>query len=149
MKKVAIVQSNYIPWKGYFSIIVDVDEFIFYDDMQYTRSDWSNRNQLKTAQGVQWLTVPFKVKGKYHQFIRDTEIDGADWASAHWKAIMQSYRHTENFEEFASIFELPLLKNYTRYSRGLILERTKSEPHFSTSCSVLPGERGTQPALSG
>ena len=77
-KKVAIVQSNYIPWKGYFDMIAAVDEFILYDDMQYTRRDWRNRNQIKTPQGQQWLTVPIKVKGKYHQTIRETEIDGAD-----------------------------------------------------------------------
>lgn len=61
MKKIAILQSNYIPWKGYFDMIAAVDEFILYDDMQYTRRDWRNRNQIKTPQGVQWLTVPVLV----------------------------------------------------------------------------------------
>ena len=69
MKKVAIVQSNYIPWKGYFDMIAAVDEFILYDNVQYTRRDWRNCNQIKTTQGVQWLTVPVKVKGKYDQTI--------------------------------------------------------------------------------
>ena len=101
MKKVAILQSNYIPWKGYFDLIASVDEFILYDDMQYTRRDWRNRNQIKTPQGVQWLTVPVKVKGKYHQKIRDTEIDGIHWASAHWKALTHSYRKAPHFEEIA------------------------------------------------
>src|SRR4051794_10506288 len=41
-KKVAVVQSNYIPWKGYFDLINLADEFILYDDMQYTRRDWRN-----------------------------------------------------------------------------------------------------------
>jgi hypothetical protein len=53
MKKIAILQSNYIPWNGYFGMIAAVDEFILYDDMQYTRRDWRNRNQIKTLQGVQ------------------------------------------------------------------------------------------------
>ena len=65
MKTVAILQSNYIPWKGYFDLIAAVDEFILYDDMQYTRRDWRNRNQIKTPQGLQWLTVPVQAKGKY------------------------------------------------------------------------------------
>ncbi len=103
MKKVAILQSNYIPWKGYFDMIAAVDEFILYDDMQYTRRDWRNRNQIKTPQGVQWLTVPVKVKGKYDQTIRETEIDGADWAEAHWKSIAQNYRKAPRFEEIAAI----------------------------------------------
>ena len=61
MKKVAIVQSNYIPWKGYFDLISYMDEFILYDDMQYTRRDWRNRNLIKTPQRLQWLTIPVKV----------------------------------------------------------------------------------------
>lgn len=58
MKKIAIVQSNYIRWKGYFDMIAAVDEFILYDDMQFTKNDWRNRNLIKTPQGVQMLTVP-------------------------------------------------------------------------------------------
>lgn len=117
MKKVAILQSNYIPWKGYFDMIAAVDEFILYDDMQYTRRDWRNRNQIKTPQGVQWLTVPVKVKGKYHQSIRETEIDGTDWAEAHWKTIVQNYRRAPHFEEVAAIFEpLYLQHQYTHLS---------------------------------
>lgn len=73
-KKVAIVQSNYIPWKGYFDMIAAVDEFILSDDMQYTRRDLRNRNKIKTTHGVQWLTIPVKVKGNYQQTIRETEI---------------------------------------------------------------------------
>jgi hypothetical protein len=117
MKKVAILQSNYIPWKGYFDMIAAVDEFILYDDMQFTRRDWRNRNQIKTPQGVQWLTVPVKVRGRYHQTIRETEIDGADWAELHWKAIAQNYRRAPHFEEIAAIFE-PLYrrKQYTHIS---------------------------------
>jgi hypothetical protein len=57
-KTVAILQSNYIPWKGYFDLIRSVDEFILYDEVQYTRRDWRNRNKIKTADGTQWLTVP-------------------------------------------------------------------------------------------
>ena len=105
MKKIAIVQSNYIPWKGYFDMIAAVDEFILYDNVQYTRRDWRNRNQIKTPQGVHWITVPVKVKGKYDQTIRETEIDGTDWATAHWKTITQNYRKAPHFEEIAAIFE--------------------------------------------
>lgn len=100
-KKVAILQSNYIPWKGYFDMIAAVDEFILYDDMQYTRRDWRNRNQIKTPQGLQWLTVPVQVKGKYDQKIKDTLIDGEAWAVAHWKALEQNYRRAPCFQEIA------------------------------------------------
>ncbi len=105
MKKVAIVQSNYIPWKGYFDMIASVDEFILYDDMQYTRRDWRNRNQIKTPNGVQWLTIPVRVKGKYHQKIRETEIEGTDWAETHWKSLAQYYRRADSFKEIADWLE--------------------------------------------
>ncbi|WP_211444857.1 WbqC family protein [Collimonas humicola] len=117
MKKIAIVQSNYIPWKGYFDMIAAVDEFILYDDMQYTRRDWRNRNQIKTPQGRQWLTVPVKVKGKYHQSIRETEIDDAEWAEGHWKTLTQNYRHAPHFEEIATLLEpLYIRRTHTRLS---------------------------------
>lgn len=118
MKKVAIVQSNYIPWKGYFDMIGSVDEFILYDDMQYTRRDWRNRNQIKTPQGVQWITVPTLVKGKYYQKIKDTEIDGRNWAVDHWKSLSQNYRRASHFEEIAAWIEpLYLGETYSHISQ--------------------------------
>lgn len=105
MKKVAILQSNYIPWKGYFDLIAAVDEFVLFDDMQYTRRDWRNRNQIKAPQGLQWLTIPVQVKGKYHQKIRETRIDGTDWAEAHWKNLLQCYRRAPCFREISDWLE--------------------------------------------
>lgn len=110
-KRIAILQSNYIPWKGYFDMIATVDEFILYDDMQYTRRDWRNRNLIKTPLGVQWLTIPVLVKGKYHQTIRETEIGGTDWAGVHWKALTQNYRRAPHFTEIASWLEPLYLDN--------------------------------------
>lgn len=117
-KRVAILQSNYIPWKGYFDMIAAVDEFILYDDMQFTRRDWRNRNQIKTPQGLQWLTVPVQVKGKYEQTIRDTEIVDSDWASVHWKSLVQNYRRAPHFDEIASWLEpLYIAGTYTHLSQ--------------------------------
>lgn len=122
MKKVAIVQSNYIPWKGYFDMIAAVDEFILYDDMQYTRRDWRNRNQIKTPQGVQWLTVPVLVKGKYFQKIRDTELDGTEWQDIHWKALTTNYKRAPYYAEVAKLLE-PLYCGQT-YTHLSALNRT-------------------------
>lgn len=118
MKKIAILQSNYIPWKGYFDMIGFVDEFILYDDMQYTRRDWRNRNQIKTPQGAQWLTVPVQVKGKYDQKIKDTWIDGFEWSKAHWKALEQNYRRAPYFDEIAFwLRPLYVEESFTHISR--------------------------------
>jgi len=99
MKKTAILQSNYIPWKGYFDIINMVDEFIIYDDMQYTKRDWRNRNQIKTPNGLQWLTISVDVKGKYFQPINETLICDDSWIENHMKAIYFNYKKARNFEQ--------------------------------------------------
>ena len=105
MKKVAILQSNYIPWKGYFDLINSVDEFILFDEMQYTRRDWRNRNKIKTANGTIWLSIPVQVKGKYSQRICDTEISDAGWGQAHWKTISYNYSRASHFQDYKAIFE--------------------------------------------
>jgi hypothetical protein len=124
MKKVAILQSNYIPWKGYFDLIAYVDEFILYDDMQYTRRDWRNRNQIKTPQGLQWLTIPVQVKGKFHQQIRETEIVGSDWAAQHWRTLLQNYRTTSHFKAIADwlepLYHPPLPSNLSDLNRRFL-----------------------------
>jgi len=104
-KKVAIVQSNYIPWKGYFDLINLVDEFILFDDMQYTRRDWRNRNVIKTAGGLKWLTIPVIVKGNYLQKIKDTIISDPGWAKKHLQTIVHSYSRARHFETYRETFE--------------------------------------------
>src|SRR5258708_38528804 len=98
-RKAAIVQSNYIPWKGYFDLINMVDEFILYDDVQYTRRDWRNRNAIKTASGLKWLTIPVEAKGKYHQLIRDTRIAEPGWGAQHWATLAQNYSAAACFRD--------------------------------------------------
>jgi hypothetical protein len=104
-KKAAIVQSNYIPWKGYFDLIGLVDEFILYDDVQYTRRDWRNRNKIKTPNGTIWLTIPVLVKGKYFQSIKETQISDTAWAADHWKAIAHNYARAPYFRQYSDLFE--------------------------------------------
>lgn len=96
-KRVAILQSDYIPWKGYFDLIASVDEFIIYDDMQYTRRDWRNRNKIMTPNGLQWLTIPVMVKGKFYQAINETKVANHDWIDDHWKGIQLNYARAKYF----------------------------------------------------
>jgi WbqC-like protein family len=104
-KKIAILQSNYIPWRGYFDLINLVDEFILYDDMQYTRRDWRNRNLIKTSNSLKWLTIPVHVKGKYFQKIKDTEVSDPSWRENHWRSILHSYSKAEYFIVHKELFE--------------------------------------------
>jgi len=117
-KKLAVVQSNYIPWKGYFDLINQADEFILFDDMQYTRRDWRNRNKIKSRQGPIWLTIPVEVKGKYLQKINETVISDSTWNRAHWKTVIHNYCRAEYFHTYKELFEdLYLGSHETRLSQ--------------------------------
>lgn len=116
MKRVAILQSNYIPWKGYFDIIHDVDTFIFYDDVQYTTNDWRNRNRIKTASGAQWLTIPV---GKHmHRRICDVVLPAeSSWAEVHWRRIERAYQDAPYFQSYRGFFEaIYLQRDWTSLS---------------------------------
>jgi hypothetical protein len=104
-KKVAVIQSNYIPWKGYFDIINMVDEFILFDEAQYTRRDWRNRNKIKTPNGAVWLTIPVNVKGKFEQRISETEIHDKHWTEDHWKTLQHNYAKAPYFRDYHAFFE--------------------------------------------
>lgn len=107
-KKLAIIQSNYIPWKGYFDIINMADEFIIYDDAQYTKNDWRNRNKIITNQGVTWITIP--VKHSTSQKINEIEVLNNKWRKIHWKTLQQNYSKANYFKNYIEIFEELYLK---------------------------------------
>ena len=94
-----ITQSNYIPWKGYFDNIAQADTFVIYDDMQYTKRDWRNRNKVKSPGGLKWLTIPVEVKGKFLQKINETKVNDASWNIDHLNAIKNYYRTAPAFKE--------------------------------------------------
>jgi hypothetical protein len=96
-RRVAIIQSSYIPWRGYFAIIASCDVFIFLDSVQFTRRDWRTRNSIKTPSGASWLTVPVKQKGNYHASIDTIEIADPDWSKQHLRKIEAAYRRANNF----------------------------------------------------
>src|ERR1700739_1854679 len=104
-RKAAIVQSNYVPWKGYFDLIRQVDEFILLDDVQYTRRDWRNRNRIKTPQGTRWLTIAVQVKGRYTQSIYDTLVADPNWAERHWDVVRQNYADAAGVDAAAAAVE--------------------------------------------
>jgi len=102
-KRIAILQSNYIPWKGYFDLINSVDEFILYDTAQFTKNDWRNRNTIKTPRGVAWLTIP--VRHNFGQMIQETRVSNLAWGQKHWSSLLQNYSKAPHFREYAPLFE--------------------------------------------
>ena len=103
-KKIAISQSNYIPWKGYFDFINAVDEFVLYDEVQYTKRDWRNRNQIKTPQGLKWLTIP--VTASREHAINEVEVADSSWNEKHWQTIRHMYGKASHFEYFAGDIQM-------------------------------------------
>lgn len=105
MSSVAIVQSNYIPWKGYFDLIAFVDRFVLYDVVQFTKNDWRNRNRVKTASGPVWLTVPVAHTGRFGQRIDEAVAADDRWRRKHWRTIEQAYVRAPFFRRYRDEFE--------------------------------------------
>jgi hypothetical protein len=108
-KKVTILQSNYLPWKGYFDIINMVDLFIFYEDIQYTKNDWRNRNKIKTHKGLEWLTVP--CGNNIKRLVCEVELKDHASQKKHCKTILNNYQKAEYFIEYKQFFEDFYLKH--------------------------------------
>lgn len=102
--RVAILQSCYIPWKGYFDIIESVDKFVIYDDVQYRKQHWHNRNIIKTPNGPIWLTVPVKLPFGLSTKINEVEI-GAEFTFKHWRSIENSYCKAPFFKKYSCKIE--------------------------------------------
>ena len=102
-KRLAILQSNYIPWKGYFDLVNSVDEFILYDTAQFTKNDWRNRNKIKTSRGLLWLSIP--VRHRFGQLIQDTVTSDPTWGRRHWRSLSQAYAKAAYFKMYEPLFE--------------------------------------------
>jgi hypothetical protein len=89
--RVAVLQSNYVPWRGYFDLMRSVDSFVVYDTVQYTKRDWRNRNQVKSSNGLVWLTIPVAQRGAYSQRILDAKITPEPWAKKHLRTLLDAY----------------------------------------------------------
>jgi len=123
MKKIAILQSNYIPWKGYFDIIKMADVFVFYDEVQYTKNDWRNRNQIKTPTGLSWLTIPV-LQNTLNQKINETIVSQFNWNKKHWNSITCNYSKAPFFKtlenEFEQLYSSIETKNLSEINQNFI-----------------------------
>lgn len=98
--RICIIQSCYIPWKGFFDLIGRCDEYVIYDSAQFVKGHWHNRNRIKTANGIKWLTIPVITSGRLGQPIDQVEI-GKPWAEEHWRLIELAYRQAPFFRQLA------------------------------------------------
>ena len=102
--KIAILQSNYLPWTGVFELIDSADKFVFYDNVQFTKQDWRTRNKIKTDNDNLWLSVPIQ-RQKLKTNIVDIKIcNEINWKKKHYKSFCQYYSKSKYFNEYKYLF---------------------------------------------
>lgn len=150
--KVGILQPGYLPWLGFFAQIATSDIFVIYDDVQFDKHGWRNRNRIKTANGAAWLTVPVLHKGRGPQLINAVKINrNENWKTKHKKTIEQNYSKAKYFEKYwgiirASIdedFELLIDLNMSIIRKLLDFLGISTELHLSSELSIY-GDRVTR-----
>lgn len=112
---VVVEQPNYLPWVGYFDLIAQSDVWVWYDDVQYTKRDWRNRNLVAGEGEPVWLTIPVRTRGRYEQKILEVEIDRArPWERKHLETLRHCYRDAPAFEEVFAIVRKSLEAGHER-----------------------------------
>jgi hypothetical protein len=104
MKRIAIIQSAYIPWRGFFDLIGRCDEYVIFDSVQYTKRHWHNRNKIVTPNGSVWITIPVATKSRFKQPIEDVAIT-EPWAERHWRTLVANYRRAAYFDALSPRIE--------------------------------------------
>ncbi len=100
--KTIIMQPTYLPWIGYFSLIHQADYFVFLDNVQFEKQSWQQRNRILGQNGLEWITVPVLIKGRFGQLIRDVEISSNEFYTKHIKQIQQNYRCARYYDDYAA-----------------------------------------------
>lgn len=146
--KVVILQSNYIPWKGYFDLIDSADVFCFYDEVQYTKNDWRNRNKIVGPNGSFWLTIPIDKKAVKLK-ISAVEFNNYDWAKQHIFSIKQNYAKSPNKTSILKLLT-PIYENannltLSQFTQRLIIEISRyigiDTKFINSSDYILEGDR--------
>ena len=148
MKRVAIIQSSYIPWRGYFAAIARCDTFVYLDSVQFTRRDWRTRNAIRTSQGVHWLSVPVMQKGNFRAPIDQIRIANPNWWRKHLKAIELAYRRAGHFDDtfpfvrqlFEMAANLPRISEVNQYMTKALCQALGIRTCFVSDVDLLPRE---------
>jgi hypothetical protein len=108
--KIAIMQPTFLPWVGYFKLISKVDIFIFFDDAQYSKNSWHNRNRILLKNEIKWLTLPIKKKS-LNTSINNTTIDYTKaWKNNIISKIDNAYKNHDFFNDL--VFLKSFIKNF-------------------------------------
>ena len=114
--RLVVIQSNYIPWRGYFDLLSKADAFVVYDSVQYTKNDWRNRNKLVNSSGASWLTIPVETAGRFGQTIYSATVADGRWAAKHWRTASQMLGRCPYFDMFEAEWHLEYQKSSSKRS---------------------------------
>lgn len=110
--KLVISQPMLFPWIGFFEQIRLCDEYVHYNDVQYSKGGFTNRVQVKSPEGIKWLTVPLK-NHKLGQSIKEVEIDNTkDWRANHKTLLTRCYQNAPYFNDMIMIVNELYDKNW-------------------------------------
>ena len=154
MKKVVVLQSNYLPWKGYFDLIHEADLFVFYDEVQYTKNDWRNRNRIYPEKGLQWITAPV-ARDAHRKKISEVKFKNDKWKHDHFATIRSAYGRAKHFHQLEKLLseiyferEWEYLSEFNQYSIKKIAARIGIRTPFENSKDFkLEGDKA--PKLTG
>ncbi len=124
-KTAAIMQPTYLSWIGYIDLIDMVDIFVFLDDVQFEKQSWQQRNRIRTPNGLEWITVPVRIKGRFGQLINEVSIDPVKFPLKHFKQLKQNYSR-------ASFF-----KNYFDDFKNIVIEACQSQHLCNLNIEVI------------
>jgi hypothetical protein len=133
VKTVVVLQSNYVPWRGYFSLLAAAQECVIYDSCQYTKNDWRNRNRVLLADGRRWLTIPVETAGRFGQSIYEVGISDPEWSNRHLTIIKQALGDAPQF----ATLEKSLFPVFERCSKMSKLHDVNVE--LLRTCAALAG----------
>ena len=104
MKVVAIHQPEYLPWLGFFKKMMNVELFVFLDDVQFRKKGWQNRNRIRINDGTTLLSIP--VHTHSYPKINEVTIDNEkNWSIRHKKSILYNYAKAPYFDEIKDFIE--------------------------------------------
>ncbi len=135
--KTVVLQSNYVPWRGYFQLIATADTCIFYDDVQYTKNDWRNRNKILGPQGSEWITIP--VGAGINRKIEEVQLPANNWREKHHQRILANYKKAEYIEHLIPLLDMMYLTNESKtlseYNQEIITEISRNYLELNSTFS--------------
>jgi hypothetical protein len=106
---VGVHQPNYLPYLGFFDKMRRSDIFVIYDDAQFVKGDFHNRNRIRIYHGFKWLTVPVEMaRLPINEIKIKNEVlwKGDRWSEAHLRDIRDNYKDTPYYDLYESDIEV-------------------------------------------